>query len=268
MFGRRPLSVAVTRAEPVLPAETTAVRVPKAVKLRERDFTAAEAKAILTHSLEPATGKLSPEHQFARRWIPWLCAYTGARVNEIGQLRGEDIAEHEGVWTITITPEAGRVKTMSARTIPLHSHLIEQGFLEAVRTRGTGPLFYEPARQRGTGDANRHVKKVGERIATWVRKTVGINDPHVQPSHAWRHSWKSKATEAGIEEKVSDAITGHAPTTVGRAYGHVTLSTMAEAMARFPRYKSASLTSGRANDRPKPATAKGGRLVRRQSALG
>jgi hypothetical protein len=32
----------------------------------------------------------------ARRWIPWICAYTGARVNEITSLTGRDFIVRDG----------------------------------------------------------------------------------------------------------------------------------------------------------------------------
>ena len=70
----------------------------------------------------------------AIRWVPWVCAYTGARGGEITQLRAEDVKRHrQGFWTITITPEAGTVKTGQARTVPVHEHLVARGSIEFVR---------------------------------------------------------------------------------------------------------------------------------------
>ena len=57
------------------------VRVPKVAKLRDKDFTKAERKKILSAALMPVTGNLSSGRAFARRWVPWLCAYTAALVN-------------------------------------------------------------------------------------------------------------------------------------------------------------------------------------------
>jgi integrase len=74
--------------------------------------------------------------------VPWLCAYTGARVGEMTQLRGVDVLRQDGISALRITPEAGTVKTRKARVVPLHDHLIAQGFPEFVKTRGKGPLFY------------------------------------------------------------------------------------------------------------------------------
>jgi integrase len=166
------------------------VRVPKKVRLRDPQFTKEEAQTILRAALQPQNTALSPEHKLARRWVPWLCAYTGARVNEMTQLRAEDVRKVEGVWTLRITPEAGGVKGNKARTVPLHEHMIDQGFIEVVDAKGEGPLFYNPERGRGGKAGNPHYKKVGERLAAWVRD-IGVNDPEVQPNHGWRHLFKA-----------------------------------------------------------------------------
>lgn len=109
---------------PANPANGLAkVRAAKAPKLRDRDFTKAERKAILQAALVPASGNLSAQRKLARRWVPWLCAYTGARVNEITQLRKGDVRKIEDVWTVHITPDAGGVKTNESRTVPIHEHL-------------------------------------------------------------------------------------------------------------------------------------------------
>lgn len=218
-------------------AAAITVRIPRAVKLRDKDFTAAEAKVILSAALLATPGEISEKEAFARRWVPWLCAYTGARVNEISQLRGEDVGKVDGVWTIRITPEAGTVKTNTARIVPLHSHLAEQGFPEIAQAKGEGPLFYDPALRKSKTATTRQFKKVGERLAKWVRKGLGITDPSLQPNHAWRHTFKTKANAAGIPERVVDAIQGHAPASVSRSYGSTPLATMEEAIERLPRFE-------------------------------
>jgi hypothetical protein len=60
-------------------AEVT-VRVRKKKKQREKGFTEEEALAILKATHAPAPAGMSEEHAKARRWVPWICAYTGARV--------------------------------------------------------------------------------------------------------------------------------------------------------------------------------------------
>ena len=128
------------------PTADLQIRVPKRRRTREAGFTDEEAILILRATLEPPPKKLSPERVFARRWIPWLCAYSGARVREIAQLRREDVKMINGIWTMKITPEAGSVKNDNFREVPFHPHLIEQGFLEEALAR-EGPLFFNPARR-------------------------------------------------------------------------------------------------------------------------
>lgn len=214
------------------------VRIPKTAKLREPNYTMDEATAVLRASLAPPGPHLPAPTARARRWLPWLCAYSGARVGELAQLRKEDIRMQDGVWLFHVTPEAGRVKTKEARTIPIHSHVIEQGFLEEVESLPSGPLFYNPDNRRSSDDAedNRHVKKVGERLASWVRETVGITDRAIKPNHAWRHLFATLAEEAGIAERTYNAIQGHAPANVARKYGTSTVKAKAEAIAMFPRF--------------------------------
>jgi hypothetical protein len=59
-----------------------------------------------------------------------------------------------------LTPEAGTIKTGKPRSVPLHSHIVEQGFVEFVKANGSGPLFYNVAKDTGyaagQGDATRH----------------------------------------------------------------------------------------------------------------
>lgn len=70
-----------------------------------------------------------------QRWLPLLAAYTGARRAELTQLRKVDIKldSDSKRYYMLITDEAGSVKTDNAiRQVPLHSALIDKGFLQFV----------------------------------------------------------------------------------------------------------------------------------------
>nr|WP_314472289.1 site-specific integrase [uncultured Sphingomonas sp.] len=217
------------------PAAGVSVRVPKRHRPRGPSFTLAETRTILSASLARDQGKISREHALARRWIPWMCAYSGARVGEIAQMRGRDIIEVEGIWAMRITPEAGSTKSGQARIVPLHPHLVEQGVLKVAEQAGDGPIFYDPARGRGGSAGNAHYRKVGERLAAWVRD-LGVDDPHVQPNHGWRHLYKTLARRAGMEPEVRDAIQGHAPRSIGETYGEWPIDVLARAVNLLPRF--------------------------------
>lgn len=222
------------------------VTQPRKARTRETDeFTGDEATLILSASLRY---EKVPERVFdaARRWVPWLCAFTGARAGEITQLRGKDVVEQGGIWVLKITPEAGTVKTGKPRMVPLHEHLIEQGFIDFVKAKGEGPLFYSetaPMKARDddpTNPSRPRAVKTRERIAEWVRK-LGVTDKVIRPNHAWRHTFKRRAARTGIEAGIRDAICGHSPQSVADQYETPTVADMAEALKKFPRYELTSV---------------------------
>ncbi|WP_082504562.1 DUF6538 domain-containing protein [Methylobacterium sp. Leaf111] len=220
------------------PAAGVTVLVPNKPQTRDREFTDAEALTILRAALGPHSPRLSREKAAARRWIPWLCAYGGARVNEVTQLRGKDVRLEKDIWIFRITPDAGRVKTGRWRDVPLHPDLTAQGFPDFVRARGNGPLFYDPTRGRDGSAAHPIYKKVGERLAAWVR-SLGVDDPGVDPNHGWRHRFKTVGRRAGIDPTVLDAIQGHAARTEGEQYGRFPTEALFDAIRRLPTYDMA-----------------------------
>jgi integrase len=219
------------------PFKEVRIKIPEKILLREsKAFTADEAKKILSAALA-----INPKStfQFAQRWCVWLAAYSGARMGEICQLRGQDIEKRGEFWVMKLTPEAGPIKTKKTRVVPLHEHVIEQGFLEFIAKRGKGALFYNRDEDNGDDDPTNPRRprsvKVRERLGQWIR-AIGVKDRELQPNHAWRHTFKQIAERHGISERVSDAITGHAAATVGRAYGAPTVEDMARELVKFPRY--------------------------------
>ena len=90
-------------------------------------FTASELK-VLRGSLHLEL----PSHLY---WLTLLGLYTGARLNELCQLRKSLIRQHGGTHYIYFSPDL-RLKTGSkdscVRAVPIHAHLIELGFLDYV----------------------------------------------------------------------------------------------------------------------------------------
>jgi integrase len=233
----------------VNPFDGCVVEVPRTKVTREtgRAFTDAEARTIL-HAAQRVRllpiGTKGEQWAACRRWVPWLCAYTGARVGELTQLRAGDVQARQGpagsIWVLRLTPDAGTIKTGRARTVPLHADLIHQGFSEfaqhALAALGQ-PLFFKPPEGPSRNPNYRGpAVKARERLAVWVREQ-GVDDPGISPNHAWRHLFKTRARRAGIEASIRDAIVGHAPRSTAESYEHVTVEDMAEALEEFPRYE-------------------------------
>ncbi|GJD36952.1 DUF6538 domain-containing protein [Methylobacterium aerolatum] len=211
------------------PAAGVAVAHRKRPDERMLGFTDAEAATILKAASESTRPPI--------RWVPLLCAATGARVGEMTQLRGEDVIVQDGIHALRITAEAGSLKNLgSERVIPIHPALIEAGFLAFAGSQ-KGPLFYNPTRRRTDAKKPPH-KVVSKNVAAWVQGLgLDVGRAHRKdPSHAWRHRFKTLARAAGIGDSVADAIVGHAPDTVAKAYGTVTLQTMKDAIERITIY--------------------------------
>jgi integrase len=216
------------------------IKVPKRPKLRETDraFTEEEIQTILRASIALGDRPKKPLDE-ARRWVPWLCAYTGARGGEITQLRVQDIEQRTCGPVLHITPEAGTTKTGNARWVPLHPHLVEMGFPDYVAAVGArlgkhGPLFYRPQSK----PSKKHpAVNVREQLSKWIRGKLKITDRGVQPLHGWRHTFKTRAMRAKIEERIRDEICGQVARGVAGQYEHPMIEDMAEALKQFPRYE-------------------------------
>jgi integrase len=221
------------------PARTVKLRVAQKVQNRPKGFTREEATAILKFTLayvpkqtdNPQTQE-KPQTSAAKKWAPLICAFTGARISEITQLRKSDIRMEGDIPLIRITPDAGTVKTRKYRDVPLHKQIVEKGFLKFVAASPDGPLFYPPMNGTRTVDP---AKTVSGRISNWLQKEKLVPD-QVQPNHGWRHALKTTGREVEIDSRILDAITGHAGRTAGDDYGDVTVIAKKKAIDKLPAF--------------------------------
>ncbi|WP_152047601.1 site-specific integrase [Aureimonas psammosilenae] len=204
------------------PAEKVTLTVKKVAAEARRDFTDPEAVTVLKAAMKEKSPSL--------RWVPWICAYSGARLSEACQLRREDVHEHEGVWVMRFAAEAGPLKNAnSERALPLHPALIENGFLDFTKTVKSGPLFTDlPPDKFGKRGGN-GTKVIGR----WVRK-LGLTDTRLAPNHSWRHRFKTLGRRYDLRLDIVDAMTGHAAKNVGNAYGIYPMAAMLRELEKIP----------------------------------
>ncbi len=207
---------------------------------RERSlgFTDAEALTILSESLrEPsALGGMAKHNKLAIRWGPWICAYTGARVGEIMQLRRSDLIEESGIPCLRNTPEAGSTKNGNYRIVPVHPHLIDLGLLTFIEEQPDGPLFYTP--KRSGDDPVVRAGNTAKKIGAWVRETAGVTDSRIWPNHAWRHRFKTIARDVGMPPEYMDVLQGHEDGRSTASYGETTVRALYREIQKLPRYSS------------------------------
>ena len=181
-------------------AEHVRQEVAKKVLNREQGYTTPEAMKTLNASInyEPAlvtnpANRESAHITAAKRWAPLLCAFSGARITEITQLRKEDVRQEGGHWIIRIAPDAGSVKKGDYRDVPLHRQVIALGFTDFVNAAEPGPLFH---RAQAQGPVSAEELKKGARITSgrvseWLNE-AGLVPSEVQPNHGWRHRFKTQ----------------------------------------------------------------------------
>ncbi|HDH0489735.1 site-specific integrase [Klebsiella pneumoniae] len=162
-------------------------------------------------------------------WIPIILYYTGARVEEIGQLRRADIEVAYGVPCFKIQMgEEQSVKTAgSVRYVPIHSHILELGFMDFVNTR-EGQLFAEKSVVN-----DKYAYNYGRWWGRLIRKH-GIRK-EVKPSHSFRHYFITQCRALDVREDTQNNILGHVPGSVPRRYGSYLIETSRVLIERIPR---------------------------------
>jgi len=207
---------------PLNPAEGISLDSKSKQSEKKRSFTEEEAKTILRAALA--------ESEPVRRWVPWIGAYSGARVSEICQLRSEDVLKIEDVWCMKLDPEAGSLKTSgSERIIPVHPALIEVGFLKFATRAKPGPLFGDLAPDKFGKRGGNGTKVIGR----FVRQ-LGLVDTRLSPSHSWRHRIKTLGRRHGLAQDILDAITGHGSRSVGDSYGEFPVEALFRELSKIP----------------------------------
>lgn len=166
-------------------------------------FTDDEVVEILKH---PQMSKFKFKEP-VKYWLPYIAAYSGARLEEITQLSPQtDIHETYGIWVFDINDDSGKsVKNnQSIRKIPIHKELIKQGLLEYVekiKQDGAEMLFpNEKTRDGRTG------KNAGKRVNRFIKNILGVDNKTL---HSFRHTFATKLKHAGVDEAIAASILGH-----------------------------------------------------------
>lgn len=155
------------------------------------------------------------EHRFgtaSEYWLPLLGLFTGARLNELCQLIVTDVGTHDGVKTISILDgEAGkRLKTAaSKRIIPIHSKLIELGFLDYAATIPSGRIF--PELPEDPNRPGNYGAKATE-LFTAYRRSCGVGAQEGRSNkafHSFRSTLISALRKANVPKDRRTRLAGH-----------------------------------------------------------
>lgn len=216
------------------------------VKAR-KPFSAEDLRAIFKSPVFTQGERPSAGAGEAAYWLPLLGLFTGARLNEIGQLRVSDVKIEDRVTFLHFTNEGEGQQLKkggkSRKRVPVHAELVRLGFLryvEQMRQQKSDRLFPELK-----ADSHGHVTG---RWSRWFNRyldgAVGIADPS-KDFHSFRHTFKLTARACGIAEDQHDALTGHANVSVSRAYGSAEGYPIAQLAKAIKRLRYAGLDLAR-----------------------
>lgn len=227
------------------PAKGITIKVPKKSKDKRQPFKADDLNAIFGGPVHASGERPLSGRGEASYWLPLLALFTGARLEEMAQLRPYDVVQDtysdadgqtQKCWFIKIFEVDGEdgttVKTAgSERVVPVHPVLEELGFttfVEAQQNAKHVRLFHllKP------GGYGRLGNKWGEWWSGYMRGTIGITDKR-KVFHSFRHTFKDMARHSGLPEGIARQIMGHSGEDVADDYGSgYSLCQIVEGMAK------------------------------------
>ncbi len=193
-IGRQSLSETETCVPWQQPTRTTLIDCRGSRKDDRDPFTPEQLKAIFDDN----TFSDPSRPRNAAFWLPLLGLFTGARLNELCQLKADDVAEYDGVHCLIIrkVDPQDRLKSRAAhRTIPLHPELVRLGFLdhvEQVRKSGGGRLFPDVP----LGEDGYYSSIFSKRFSRFLKKSNAKTEK--TGFHSLRHNMTMALREGGV----------------------------------------------------------------------
>ena len=153
-------------------------------------------------------------------WLALLVLFTGARPNELLQMTGANVPlkplPHLYINRDLALKTAARGELDgSVRSIPLHPRLIELGFLDLVKSRGSGRIFPDAKKRKLTG---RYSAQAGTNFAYLLRK-LGIKRDGLS-LYSLRHTWAAEFKRRHPRDnEARERLMGHTVPGVAGRYG-------------------------------------------------
>ncbi len=161
-------------------------------------------------------------------WALLIALHTGARLNEICQLRICDIIQTQGYWCFHFQEqgEGQSVKTdNSIRKVPVHNLLLNNGFLDFVKSR----LAESPDHELLFIGLNYDAKnKYGKKVSDWFNgngkmqgylEHCALTDPEDKVFHSTRHTVIQCLVDLDVEEARIASVVGHEHGSTTSRYG-------------------------------------------------
>ncbi len=178
-----------------------------------RAFTTEELQVLFNGYLYKGE-KPAGAHKWhkSRFWLPLLGLFSGARLSELAQLFEEDIQEVEGIWCFDFNDKVEKeLKNVASRRLtPIHSTLIQMGFLEFVEDmkKAQNKKLFPELKKGPSGYGGSASKQFAG-----YRKKMGITCNPGEPRivfHSFRNTVITNLAHQSVPEEHRSAVVGHA----------------------------------------------------------
>ncbi len=197
-----------------------------------KPFTKYQLRVIFTSQDFRSQKSVHPE----RYWLTLGLLFTGARRDELAQLRAADIQLQDDIhyFDVTTVEDDGGPRLRAGiykRGIPIHSKLRALGFLEYVASlHPNGPLFPQLLQKPG---------RYGASVSTWFSSL--LNRLHMKHRalilHSFRPTMVTHLIAADVSEQLRNAILGRssrsAQDSLDRHVGSIPLTVLRDAIEQL-----------------------------------
>lgn len=143
------------------------------------------------------------------KWPTLIAMFSGARLNEVCQLRVEDVQDRNGILCFDFNDDDEKAlkNIASRRVVPIHARLIDLGVLDFIeqRKREQAPRLFPSltySKQNGWG------RNVGRWFNESLLPSLGMKDKGLV-FHSFRHSMVTTLGQHDVQESIIKAIVGH-----------------------------------------------------------
>jgi integrase len=203
------------------PAKGLRLRCKDAAKNQRKAFSDVQVGEVFSGLLAGGREKV------ARGLLPTFLLYTGARAEELAQLRvGDvkqlqsngapaDVGDPEAIWCFDLTdPDQRHKNEASKRLIPVHPDLWQLGLTRLLNRPASAPLFAEL-----NAGASGRLSEAPSRwfCDRWLRDRCQIRDKRLV-THSLRHTVATKLKHNGCSDTIVAQILGHTLSGMGSRY--------------------------------------------------
>lgn len=210
------------------PASGLMLRAQKGSSNRRATFKTEEIQSLFSSPLYTGcqgrewSNRLSKGNKIikdALYWVPLIGLYSGMRLNEICQLELNDIRQEEEIWVFDINDSGTKTlkTTSSARLVPIHQKLIEDGIIEYCDTlKNQNEIRLFPDLKEGVNNS------LSAPFSKRFRRLLDALDITREGIcfHSFRHTFIDGLRKAGVERSIAMALAGHQSSDVHDQYGN------------------------------------------------